>query len=142
MFYIIFVLIAIVMLAYHWTNEGELITLQGILLAPQSRRDEIRTLLSEIESKNGAYIRGQLLLCLIVGGMATVSYLVLGIPYAFVLGLVMTIAEAVPMIGPLIGAVPAVLVTASMAPDMTLWVILALSAIQMLENNLIVPLEG
>ncbi|MCB0185967.1 MAG: AI-2E family transporter, partial [Caldilineaceae bacterium] len=52
---------------------------------------------------------------------------------------IMGVLEAVPVIGPLLGAVPAILLTLSTAPEKTLWVILALIAIQQLENSLFKP---
>lgn len=51
----------------------------------------------------------------------------------------MGIFEALPVIGPTLGAVPAILMTLAVAPEKALWVIVALTAIQGLENNLLVP---
>jgi hypothetical protein len=61
------------------------------------------------------------------------------LPYALGLALVMAIFEAVPMIGPTLGAIPAVLVAFSTAPEQVLWVLGVVMVIQVLENNLLVP---
>ena len=71
--------------------------------------------------------------------MALVAYLLIGLPNALVLALVAGVMEAVPMIGPLLGAVPAALVALSIAPDKLIWVIVATIIIQQLENSLLVP---
>jgi predicted PurR-regulated permease PerM len=130
---------AIFAIAFYWTLEGDVITRKLILQAPAARREELRALVAESQSKIGAFFRGQLILCSIVGVAATVAYLLLGIPNAFLLGLLMALFEAVPLIGPFLGAVPALIVTMSAAPDKVLWVIIALVMIQTLEANLLVP---
>jgi len=71
--------------------------------------------------------------------MALVAYLLIGLPNALVLALVAGVLEAVPMIGPLLGAVPAALVALSIGPDKLVWVIIATVIIQQLENSLLVP---
>jgi predicted PurR-regulated permease PerM len=92
-----------------------------------------------MESKVGFYIAGQGVLCLIVGLMALAAYLLIGLPNALVLALVAGVLEAVPMVGPLLGAVPAALVALSLAPSKLIWVIVATIAIQQIENSLLVP---
>jgi hypothetical protein len=71
--------------------------------------------------------------------MALVAYLLIGLPNALVLALVAGMLEAVPMIGPLLGAVPAAMVALSLGPDKLVWVIVATVIIQQLENSLLVP---
>ena len=126
-------------LVYYWTLEGNLILRKLTLRAPAARRDELRTLIAEIQGKIGSYFRGQILLCVIVGVLSTIAFLLLGVPNALFLGLLMGIAEAIPMLGPTLGAIPAVLMTLAVAPDKVLWVIGVLAAIQVAENNLLVP---
>jgi hypothetical protein len=63
----------------------------------------------------------------------------IGLPNALVLALVAGILEVVPMIGPLLGAVPAALVALSLGPDKLVWVIVVTVAIQQLENSLLSP---
>jgi hypothetical protein len=96
-------------------------------------------MINTFRDKVGAYLRGQTLLCVIVGVMAVIVYLVIQLPYAFSLGLVFGIFEAIPMIGPVIGLVPAAMLALAIAPDKLLWVILGGILIQQLENNLLVP---
>ena len=69
--------------------------------------------------------------------MALVAYLLIGLPNALVLALIAGVLEAVPMIGPLLGAIPAALVALSIAPDKLIWVIVATIVIQQLENSLL-----
>lgn len=136
---IFFILTAILALAFSWTMEGERVMRKLLLRVPQERRTEVRALISEMEGKIGAYFRGQIILCVIVGVMSGLAFFWLAVPNALVLGGLMGIFEALPVIGPTLGAVPAILMTLAVAPEKALWVIIALTAIQGLENNLLVP---
>lgn len=135
----IFTTIVILVLAFYWTLDGPRIIQSFLLLIQQDRRENLSELISAIEAKLGFYIIGQGILCLIIGIMALVAYLLIGLPNAFVLALVAGMLEAVPMIGPLLGAIPAALVALSIGPDKLVWVIAATVVIQQLENSLLVP---
>ena len=80
--YSIFVAIGVLILAFYWTVEGELITRRTLLLAPSSQRDELRDLLNEMETKIGAYFRGEAILCAIVGLLSGIAFFIIGVPYA------------------------------------------------------------
>lgn len=134
-----FGLFAVFAIAFYWTLEGDVIVRKLILQAPADRREELRALVAESQSKIGAFFRGQLILCSIIGLASTAAYLLLGIPNAFLLGLLMALFESVPLIGPFLGAIPALVVTMSAAPDKLLLVIAALLIIQTAEANLLVP---
>jgi len=136
---VIFLTIAILLLAYHWTLNGPRTITSLILLVPKGQRKNISELILAMETKVGSYLAGQGVLCLIVGIMALAAYLLIGLPNALVLALLAGVLEAVPMIGPLLGAIPAALVALSIGPDKLIWVIVATVVIQQLENSLLVP---
>lgn len=92
-----------------------------------------------MEGKIGGYFRGQIILCVIVGVVSVLAFWLIGVPYALVLGVLMGIFEAVPVIGPILGAAPAIVITLATAPDKVIWTVAALVAIQVLEGNLLVP---
>jgi predicted PurR-regulated permease PerM len=136
---VIFTAIVILTLTLYWTVDGPRIIKTFLLLVPQDRRESIDELISAMESKVGFYLAGQGALCLVISMMALVAYMLIGLPNALVLALAAGVMEAVPMIGPLLGAVPAALVAISIAPDRLIWVIVATIIIQQLENTLLVP---
>jgi len=112
----------------------------GVMQAlPQQIRPDIQCMLSLIDDVLSAYIRGQLLLCLFVGGMATIALFIIGTPFALVLGLIAGILEVLPFIGPILGAIPAILVALLSDPVSAIWVAIAFVAIQQVENVLLVP---
>jgi predicted PurR-regulated permease PerM len=134
-----FTAIMILVMTLYWTLDGPRIIKSFLVLIPQDRRESIDELTSAMESKVGFYLAGQGVLCLVISIMALVAYLLIGLPNALVLALAAGVMEAVPMIGPLLGAVPAALVAISIAPDRLIWVVVATIIIQQLENSLLVP---
>lgn len=131
--------IGIFLMAYYWAIEGERITYSLLLRVPAERRDGIRELIGEMESKVGAFYRGQLIMCAFVGALQLVAYVLIGLPYALVLALLAFIGEAIPLIGPALGAIPAIIVALAIAPDKAVWVIISTLIIQQIENNILVP---
>jgi predicted PurR-regulated permease PerM len=131
--------LAVLLLGFYWTLEGDRRVRVLALLAPFERRRALHAFIGEVERTVGAYLRGQSLLCLIVGLMAFGIYRIMGLPHATALGLLYAIGEAVPVVGPIIGTVAAAIVALSIKPALVLWVAVAASAIQLFENYALVP---
>jgi predicted PurR-regulated permease PerM len=129
----------ILVLTLYWALDGPRIIKSVLLLVPQGLRDSFTELIAGMESKVGYYIAGQIILCIVIGILALIAYSFIGLPNALVLALAAGVMEAVPMIGPILGAVPAGLVALSVAPNKIIWVIVATLIIQQLENSLLVP---
>jgi predicted PurR-regulated permease PerM len=136
---IIFTATAVFLLAFYWTLYGKRTLHSLMLMVPTHQRERNRELISAIETKVGAYIAGQSVLCLVVGSLALAAYLLIGLPYPLVLALVAGVMEAVPMVGPLLGAIPALIIALSIDPSKAIWVVLATVVIQQMENSLLVP---
>jgi predicted PurR-regulated permease PerM len=135
----VFIGIVILLLAYHWTLDGPRIIQSLLPLVSKDQREIISELISAMETKISSYLAGQGILCLVIGSMALVAYMLIGLPNALVLALVAGVFEAVPMIGPLLGAIPAAVIALSIAPSKLIWVIVATIVIQQIENSLLVP---
>ena len=135
----IFTAIVTLILVFYWILDGPRAIQSVLMLIPQDQREGIKELFAAMESKVGFFIAGQGVLCLIIGVMALIAYLLIGLPNALVLALIAGMLEAVPMIGPLLGAVPAAFVALALGPEKLIWVIVATVVIQQLENSLLVP---
>jgi predicted PurR-regulated permease PerM len=131
--------VAILLIAFYWTLDGPRHIRALLLLIPTGQRENTYELVSAMETRVGAFITGQGVLMLVVGGLALVAYSLIGLPYVLVLALVAGLMEAVPLVGPLLGAIPAALVAISIGPDKLVWVVVATLIIQQLENSLLVP---
>ena len=92
-----------------------------------------------IQDKLGLWLRGQILLSLIIFVVTWIGLLILGVKYSLVLALIAGITEVIPFIGPLIGAVPAVFLAFLQSPIKALFVVILYLVIQQLEGNIIVP---
>ena len=131
--------VAVLLFAFYWSLQ-EVRSIRALLmLAPPSKRKQVREILESMQSKVGAYLRGQGILCLVVGVLNFLAFLLIGLPYAVTLGVVAGVCEAVPMFGPVLGALPAALVALSVDPSKVIWVGVAAVVIQQMENYLLVP---
>jgi predicted PurR-regulated permease PerM len=135
----IFIAIAIMILAFHWTLDGPRTIQSWLLLVSKRQREDINQLISAMSAKVSFFVAGQGVLCLFIGIMALVAYLIIGLPNALVLALLAAVMEAVPLVGPLLGAIPAAFIALSIAPSKLVWVIVATIVIQQLENYVLVP---
>lgn len=104
-----------------------------------SHRPGARRVISEIARVFGAYVRAQLLVAASLGLLVGVVLLVLGVPYALFLALFAGLAELIPMVGPVAGAVPALLAAATLPLPTVIWVAVAFIVIQLVESNILVP---
>lgn len=113
-------------------------------LFPVAVRDDVRILLERANRTFGAFIRAQLILSTVSGVVTGFGLALLGVQPALVLGVIAGIANLIPVLGPMIGGLPILLVTAATRPGwMILWVFLFLFAAQNLKDYLLVPhLQG
>jgi len=94
----------------------------------------------EINAIMSSFIRGQLLDGLIVGLISSIGLSILGLDFAFLIGLTAGIANIIPYVGPLIGCIPAIIIgLLSPNPIMALWAVLLLLAVQQLDSAVISP---
>ena len=112
----------------------------GVIRAlPQQLRADVECMARLIDDVLSAYLRGQLLLCLFVGSMAALATLIIGVPFAPLLGLAAGMFEILPYVGPILGAIPAILVALLSNPISAVWVAVSFFAIQQVENLILVP---
>jgi predicted PurR-regulated permease PerM len=138
-FKIIFTGLSFSLFVVYWTIYGPKTIQSFTNLLPKQNRESILEIITAVESKLGFFIAGQGVLCLVIGVLAMIAYSIIGLPNALVLALVAGVMEAVPMIGPILGAIPAAVIALSIEPAKLIWVIVATVVIQQLENQLLVP---
>lgn len=131
--------LSVVVLSIYLTLDQSRLERFWLSLAPATRRPELLAIWREIESRLGGYVRGELLLMTSIGVLASLGYLVIGLPYPLALGVLAGLVEFVPMVGPTLGAIPAILVALSISPQAALLVVLYSVVIQMSENHILVP---
>ena len=102
--------VTVLILSFYMLLEGPAIKAAFLRLFPRRNHRQLESVLAEIGRKFGGWLRGQLFLGLVVGLAAGLGTAALGLPYAFLLGLAAGVTELIPLVGPVLGAVPAVLV--------------------------------
>lgn len=103
-------------------------------------KERIVTVILKIEERLGAWVRGQATLALIIGVFSYIGLRLLQIDFALPLAILAGILEVVPIIGPIISAIPAVIVASVVSPWLSLAVAALYFLIQQLENYIVVPL--
>lgn len=109
------------------------------VLTPAKNQDYVMKLINRMQKKMGLWLRGQLILCLIIFIMTLPGLLILKVKYALVLALIAALTEAVPYLGPALGAVPAVFLAFTQSPILALFVAIFYYIVQLVENNILVP---
>jgi predicted PurR-regulated permease PerM len=130
---------AVFLLAYYWTRESNQVVRTLIRLIPLQRKHQTEQFLYAADRMIGGYIRGQGILCLAVGAAAFISYSLIGLPFTLVLAVIAGVTEMIPIFGPALGAIPALLAALSMDPQKAIWVLVATGIIQASESIWLVP---
>ena len=107
-------------------------------LEPQNRPGA-RRVFYEISRVFGAYLRSQLIVAVSLALLVAVALTVVGVPYALLLGAFAGIVELVPMLGPFLGAIPALLIASTQSTTTVIWTAVAFVVIQQFESNVLVP---
>lgn len=126
-------------LAFYWTLEGDQIIRYFLVMLPFSKRGDAAELIETMQDKVSQYVIGQGVLCLIIGSLSFLLYFLVGLSDVLVLAIFAGLMEAIPVIGPTLGAIPALVIAITISPTHALWVALGSLAIQQLENMILVP---
>jgi predicted PurR-regulated permease PerM len=108
-------------------------------LTPAEHHGSVLGLADRVQSKIGTWLRGQMILCLVVGLAVYVGLTILGVKYALLLGVIAGITEIIPYVGPFIGAIPGVFIAFSDSLPKVIMVAALYFLIQQLENYILVP---
>lgn len=109
-------------------------------MTPNKWRENGRKLLQDIDESLGGYIRGQLLVALLIGILAAVGFWVIDIKYPLLLGVIVAVTDIIPYFGPILGAIPAIIIAFTISLKKALFVILLIFGIQIIEGNVLAPL--
>ena len=110
-----------------------------IKLFPIEWHDRIGATLDDNNSALRLWLGAQLMAMAIVGVLVGLGVPLLGIPSPLALGLIFALSEFVPVVGPIIGAIPVLLVALGLSWELALWALALVIVIQLLESNIIIP---
>lgn len=115
--------------------------MEGALrLVPLSGRDNARNAMCAAGAALRKWLLGQGIAMLAVGVATGIGLAIAGVPLALALGIVAGIADFVPIIGPILAAVPGILIGFSVSPETALYATLVYLVVQQLEGNIVMPI--
>jgi predicted PurR-regulated permease PerM len=100
----------------------------------------IISVVRSVEEKLGAWVRGQLILMFVIGLLVFVGLSLLHVEFALPLAILAALLEIVPIVGPILSAIPAVLLALATSPILAVSVVALYFVVQQVENNIVVPM--
>jgi len=131
--------LTVFVLAFYWLVERASIKRVVLRTVPVRHARGLNIVWLEVEEKLGGWVRGQLILMLSIGVMASLGYWAIGLPNPVLLGVGAGLFEIVPMVGPFLAFAPAVLVALAIDPTRAAAVAVYALIIQQIESNVLVP---
>ncbi|WP_420836072.1 AI-2E family transporter [Paenibacillus fonticola] len=126
-------------LIFYMLKDFEVFERMILQFLPRTHRKSLVSLLKEIDEALGNYVRGQLLVCVIIGVLAYFGYMIIGMPFALLFAGVVAVCNIIPYLGPFLGAAPALVLATTISWRMVLMVVLVNTVCQMIESNIISP---
>lgn len=134
------VAVTVPFILFYMLKDGHKLPGAILKFVPHAYRESGAIVLKDTVETLATYIQGQLLVCLFVGLGTFIGYLIIGLPYAILFGLIGAITNIIPYVGPFLGAAPAVIVAFIHSPTQALLVIIVIVIVQQLDGNVISPL--
>jgi predicted PurR-regulated permease PerM len=135
----LFGLFTILILTFYLLIESDDVLTGVLQLFPRVQRPRVAMICRQITVKVSAWLMGQLLLSGVIAVTAAIALWLMGIPYFYVLALIAGIGELIPMVGPILSAIPAIAVAFTVSPVMALWVTIFWIVQQQFESHFLVP---
>ena len=129
----------VLVLGFWFMVEGHRMARFVVRLFPENQRDKAQFVQATVSQVLGAYIRGQLTMAAIIGVSAGVGASLLGLHYAVLIGILAFLFELIPMVGPILASLPAVMISLTQPWPLVIYVVVFFVAMQFIENNVLAP---
>lgn len=136
---VILSIVIVPFILFYLLKDGEKLPEYFVKLLPPRFRDDTREVLSEADNQLSAYIQGQLIVAFFIGLMVYIGFLIIGMDYALLLGVLAMVTSVVPYIGPAIAITPAAIIALVTSPFMLIKLAVVWTVVQLVEGNLISP---
>jgi predicted PurR-regulated permease PerM len=138
-FGVIGTLLTLLLLPYYLLVEADDLSRELLRMLPMKHRARALRVARDVTTKVGAWLTGQIFLSLLITTTTTIALWLMGVPYFYVLGIVAGLGEFVPVIGPLVAALPAVFMGWTVSLHTAIFVTIYFSVQQLIEGNVLVP---
>lgn len=132
-------IVTILILSLYILIDADNLRESALRLFPASHRPRVAAASREVMVKVSAWLGGQILLGAVIGTTSAIGLWALGVPFFYVLALVTGVGEMIPVVGPILSAIPALAVAATISLQKTLFVLIFLIVQQQLESHILVP---
>lgn len=132
-------IIIVPFITFYLLYEGEKMPRFILRLFPPRMRERIGEVLHDMDKQISSYIQGQILVSFCIGLMMTIGFLIIGMPYALLLGFLAMITSVVPYLGPAIAATPAAIIAIVNSPWLLLYLAIVWTIVQLIEGKFISP---
>ncbi|HHX74541.1 MAG TPA: AI-2E family transporter, partial [Firmicutes bacterium] len=132
-------MLVIPLMVYYLLRDMDALKRSAVLLFPKKYRSWFVSMGSEMDRTLGAYFRGILVISFLVAVLTYVGLALIGLDYALMLGILAGLTNVIPYFGPIIGAIPAVLLALLISPAFALKAGLVYVVVQQLESQVIAP---
>ena len=133
-------LITILFITIYWLSDYTKIKRTLVSYVPNNYQTRAKDIWTRMENKLGKWFLGQIMISTIVGVIVWIAATIIGLPFAAVLGVLAAILEIVPTVGPIVAAIPAILLGAAISIETALLVTVVYIVIQQIESHFITPL--
>jgi predicted PurR-regulated permease PerM len=135
----IFGVVTILILTFYMLVDSWSLREFALHLFPKHHRARVDAASRQVMNKVSAWLAGQLLLGGTIGATSAIGLWALGIPYFYVLALLSALGEMIPIVGPILAAIPAIAVASTVSLNKVIFVIIFFVVQQQLENHILVP---
>jgi predicted PurR-regulated permease PerM len=135
----IFGVVTILILTFYMLVDSWALRESALRLFPRAGRARARDAAHRVTTKVSAWLGGQLLLAGAIGASSAIGLWALGVPFFYVLALLSAVGEMIPIVGPILAAIPAIAVASTVSLQKVLFVIIFFVLQQQLENHILVP---
>ncbi len=133
-------LVLIMVVAVYFAADPPMYREGALRLLPPARRPQVRLALNEAAAALRKWLLAQFIIMVAVGTLVGVGLALLGVPLALSLGLIAGLMEFIPIVGPIVAAIPGILLAFAVGPETAIYVIIFYIGVQQIEGNVLTPL--
>ncbi|MCU9613970.1 AI-2E family transporter [Caldibacillus lycopersici] len=134
-----FLLLLIPFIAFYMLKDSNYLYQVFWKMIPGKWRSEMQLFILKVDESLGNYIRGQLIVCGTIGTVSACLFWLIKLKYPLLLGSIVGATNVIPYFGPIIGAIPAVIIAATISNKLVIYVVLIIFVLQFLESNVLSP---
>lgn len=136
----LFVVFIIPVIVFYVLNDYPTMKQWGKRIIPSTYHGFCRRLIKDLDISLGKYIRGMIFVCLAIGVLATIAFMMIGLPYSILLGSIIGLTNVIPYFGPILGAIPAVFIAFTISVQKVFFVLGIVFVLQFVEGNILSPI--